>query len=121
MLNISYREFSLKEQEEYVLDREKSLAFLTKDDPVTSQQKVTVAAATDEEIVNVLKRSAKDTRKGGEVVVIRDKEDESIPEERWMLAIHPHFQDTGSDTQYFCVSNRGRLCSNNGKTTDSLT
>ena len=58
---------------------------------------------SDNSSVNRLKRSASDVRNGGEVVVVRDEEDERIPEERWRLAVHPRFQDTGSDTQHFCA------------------
>ena len=105
----------------YVLDRVKSLAFLTKDNPVASQHQTAVATMSDEEIVSLLKRRAGDIRKGEEIVVVRDKKDELIPEERWRIVTHPHFEDTGSDTQYYCVSNHGRLCSNNGKIIDSET
>jgi len=54
---------------------------------------------------------------------VRDTRDkgEPIPEERWRLVVHQHFRDGLYPTQYFCVSNHGRIVSNRGLIKDSET
>jgi len=133
-LVVSYRKFTLAEQGEYVLDRQKALAFLTKDRPVASQEQPAVATLTDEgcctsdktadsdetctmsdeEIVRFLQSRAHQIRNGEEFTVMSTKGNE-----RWPLINHSTFSPQNLfPTAYYAASTRGRLLTNGGTITD---